>query len=329
MNATAGTTDAPLLRVADLQVFFGQGDRAARAVDGVSFDLSAGETLALVGESGSGKSVTALSLARLVPAPPGRYQGGRILYRGRDVLHLADRDLRALRGGEVAYVFQEPSSSLNPVFRVEAQIREVLRLHRPAADTTAEVASLLACVGLPDPGPVARKYPHELSGGMQQRVMLAMALAARPHLLVADEPTTALDVTVQAQILALLASLQRQFGMAILLITHNLGLVAEIAHRVAVMYAGRIVEQGPVADVLRHPRHPYTRALLAAVPRLEGAVGTVQGIEGMVPDPRRLPAGCAFHPRCAFARERCRVEAPLENVDGARLVRCHFWSELP
>jgi len=317
-----------LLRVTDLRVHFGGGAQAARAVDGVSFVLRAGETLALVGESGSGKSVTSLSLARLVPQPPGRYAGGEISYRGSDVLKLPEENLRELRGGEIGYIFQEPSQSLNPVMRVEAQLREALRLHRPETGASQEIIELLKCVGLPDPGKVAGKFPHELSGGMQQRVMIAMALASRPKLLVADEPTTALDVTVQAQILSLLASLQSQFGMAILLITHNLGLVAEIAHHVAVMYAGKIVEQGTVEKVLREPRHPYTRALLAAVPRLEGSQGSVQGIDGLVPDPRHLPSGCAFHPRCAFAVDRCKVEEPAWEQSDSRGVRCHFWREM-
>lgn len=322
-------TGDPLLDVRDLQIRFGRGERAARAVNGVSFILRPGETLALVGESGSGKSVTALSLARLVPEPPGRHAGGTIAYRGDDVMALPGDGLRRLRGGEIGYIFQEPSQSLNPVMRISAQLREALRLHRPDADADREITDLLARVGLPEPELVARRFPHELSGGMQQRVMIAMALAPRPKLLVADEPTTALDVTVQAQILSLLASLQRQFGMAILLITHNLGLVAEIAHRVAVLYAGRIVEQGPVEDILTAPRHPYTRALLAAVPRLEGSEGAVQGIEGLVPDPRWLPSGCTFHPRCAFAREACRTQEPPLELDGARSVRCLFWKELP
>ncbi len=317
-----------LLRVNELRVQFGRGENPARAVDGISFDLREGETLALVGESGSGKSVTALALARLVPQPPGRYAGGAIEYRGNDVLKLSAENLRELRGGEIAYIFQEPSSSLNPVMRVSEQLHESLRLHRRDVDPEKEIVELLKCVGLPDPQNVARKYPHELSGGMQQRVMIAMALASRPKLLVADEPTTALDVTVQAQILTLLASLQKQFGMAILLITHNLGLVAEVAHRVAVMYAGKIVEQGPVEKILRDPRHPYTRALLAAVPRLEGSQGTVQGIEGLVPDPRHLPPGCPFHPRCAFAREKCKTDEPVWETENDRDVRCHFWREL-
>jgi oligopeptide/dipeptide ABC transporter ATP-binding protein len=321
-------SETQLLRVNDLRVQFGRGENPARAVDGVSFDLREGETLALVGESGSGKSVTALSLARLVPQPQGRYASGEISYRGGDVLKLADEELRELRGGEIAYIFQEPSSSLNPVMRVEAQIRESLRLHRPDADAENEIVELLTCVGLPDAQAVARKYPHELSGGMQQRIMIAMALASRPKLLIADEPTTALDVTVQAQILTLLASLQKQFGMAILLITHNLGLVAEVARRVAVMYAGKIVEQGPVEKILREPRHPYTKALLQAVPRIDGSHGTVQGIEGLVPDPRHLPTGCTFHPRCVFARERCKTDEPVWETENDRNIRCHFWREL-
>ena len=320
---------SPLLEVSDLRVHFGRGAHPARAVDGVSFSIAEGETLALVGESGSGKSVTALALANLVAQPPGYYAGGRVVYAGSDVLAMNSRDLRALRGGGIAYIFQEPASSLNPVFHVEYQLREALRLHRPESATAEECRALLHCVGLPDPGKVAHSYPHELSGGMQQRVMIAMALASRPRLLVADEPTTALDVTVQAQILQLLSSLQKQFGMAMLLITHNLGLVAAVAHRVCVMYAGRIVEAGPVESVLHRPAHPYTRALLAAVPRLEGTEGAVQGIDGSVPDPRELPPGCAFHPRCAFARDVCRTSEPVEEPsESGRCVRCHFWRTL-
>lgn len=317
-----------LMEVRDLCVQFGRGARPARAVDGVSFSLRAGETLALVGESGSGKSVTAMALGRLVPEPPGRYARGSVLFEGEDVLAMSDEHLRKLRGGRLAYIFQEPATSLNPVLRAGHQIEEALRLHRPEVDAERETRDLLARVGLPDPAKAMRSYPHELSGGMQQRVMIAMALASQPSLLVADEPTTALDVTVQAQILRLLSQLQAQMGMAVLLITHNLGLVAEVAHRVAVMYAGRIVEEGDVVEVLRRPRHPYTRALLLAVPRLEDGRGSVQGIEGSVPDPRAIPAGCAFHPRCRFARERCRTDEPaVETIDG-RSCRCHFWREI-
>jgi oligopeptide/dipeptide ABC transporter ATP-binding protein len=299
-----------------------------RAVERVSFRLNEGETLALVGESGCGKSVTALSLARLVPQPPGRYVTGQVLYQGRDVLAMDDAALRDLRGNEISYVFQEPSTSLNPVFRVGYQIREALRLHRPGNHDSAEVNRLLDMVGIPDPARRARAYPHELSGGMQQRVMVAMALACRPRVLVADEPTTALDVTIQAQILDLLRELQGELRMAVLLITHNLGLVADVAHRVHVMYAGRIVESGAAPEVLEAPRHPYTRALLAAVPRLEGTEGRLEGIPGSVPNPARLPIGCKFHPRCPLQQPRCLEEEPVaEDASSGHWLKCHFWNE--
>jgi oligopeptide/dipeptide ABC transporter ATP-binding protein len=320
--------NGPLIEVQDLSVQFGPLARPVRAVERVSFEMASGETLALVGESGCGKSVTALALARLVPQPPGRYASGRVLYRGEDVLAMDDTALRALRGNEISYVFQDPGSSLNPVFRVGYQIREALYLHRPAEAGPAEVHRLLEMVGIPDPRRRARAYPHELSGGMQQRVMIAMALACRPRVLVADEPTTALDVTIQAQILDLLRDLQRQMEMAVLLITHNLGLVADVAHRLHVMYAGRIVEAGPAAEVLSAPRHPYTRALLGAVPRLKGTEGRLQGIPGSVPNPGRLPPGCTFHPRCPACKAPCRAtEPPAEDVTAGHWVKCHYWNE--
>ncbi len=314
-----------ILEVTDLRIAFGAGAHAARAVDGVSFTVHAREIAALVGESGCGKSVTALALARLVPQPPGHYTGGRILYRGRDILTMAESDLRRLRGGEIAYVFQEPGQSLNPVFRVGDQITEALRLHRPDGPPSGEIQRLLNQVGLPEPDRIARAYPHELSGGMQQRVMIAMALACRPRLLIADEPTTALDVTIQAQIIDLLVALQRELDMAVLLITHNLGLVAGVADQINVMYAGRIVEAGPATEVLGAPAHPYTRALLEAVPRLEAAEGRLRGIEGQVPGLGRLPAGCRFHPRCVKCQARCRAEDPASQaLAGGRRVSCHF-----
>jgi oligopeptide/dipeptide ABC transporter ATP-binding protein len=318
--------DGMLLEVEDLRTYFRVGPEPVRAVDGVSFGVREGETVALVGESGCGKSATALSLMRLLPEPPASYEGGRIRYAGRDVLALSERELLDVRGNEVAYVFQEPATSLNPVFRVDWQIAEAIRLHRTDVNVQEEVLRLLHLVGLPDPARRMRAYPHELSGGMQQRVMIAMALACRPRLLVADEPTTALDVTVQAQILSLLVSLQQQMGMAIVLITHNLGLVAEAAHRVNVMYAGRIVEAGPTAQVLSAPAHPYTRALLRAVPRLAGSEGRLSGIEGTVPNPADLPPGCAFHPRCPGVQPDCRTAAPAwESVGDDHGVRCPHW----
>ncbi len=319
----------PLLRVDALRVQFDRQGPPARAVDGVTFDVCERETVALVGESGCGKSVTALALARLLPVPPARYAGGTISFDGEDVLAMDRKPLRRLRGGRIAYVFQEPSVALNPVMRVGRQILEALRLHRPDAATPAEVACALAAVGLGDARRTAAMYPHELSGGMKQRVMVAMALSCRPRLLVADEPTTALDVTIQAQILDLLRDLQGRQDMAILFITHNLGLVAGLADRVLVMYAGRIVESGPVAAVLRRPAHPYTAALLNAVPRMARGEGSepvrVAGIPGSVPDPAAWPAGCTFAPRCDHCAEKCRAEEPPALCTGAgREARCWF-----
>jgi oligopeptide/dipeptide ABC transporter ATP-binding protein len=297
-------------------------------VDGVSLAISGGETAALVGESGCGKSATALALTKLLPQPPAFYAGGDILFRGRNVLAMAEAELRELRGKEIAYVFQEPAGSLNPVVRVDRQIAEALRLHRPEADACAEVLRLLDLVGIADAERKMKSYPHQLSGGQQQRVMIAMALAGRPKLLIADEPTTALDVTIQAQILELLASLQREFGMAILLITHNLGLVAHLARTLYVMYAGRIVESGPAAEVLRDPKHPYTRALMDAVPRLKWGGERLMGIEGMVPSLANLPSGCKFHPRCPKCRQLCREAEPAwEHISSSRGVRCHYWKD--
>ena len=314
-----------LLDVAGLCAYFGRGDRPVRAVDGVSLRVRAGQTVALVGESGCGKSATALALTRLLPQPPAFYAGGRILWRGRDLLSLDDREMRSVRGNEIAYIFQEPASSLNPVLSVGAQVMESVRLHRPGVRARDEALRLLALVGIPRPESKVDAYPHELSGGLQQRAMIAMALASQPKLLIADEPTTALDVTIQKQILDLLRRLQAELGMAILLITHNLGLVAEAAHDVYVMYAGRIVESGPTEQVLRRPAHPYTRALLRAVPRLEGPARDLEGIDGMVPRLSDLPAGCAFHPRCPAARARCRTEDPVwTTMPGGAAARCHF-----
>lgn len=307
-----------------LKVWFGASESPVRAVDSVSLEVRSGETVALVGESGCGKSVTALSVMRLIPVPPGRYEGGRILLEGRDVMKMTERELQSARGAEVSYVFQEPGSSLNPVFTVGWQIAECIKLHRPGADAEREVVELLRMVGIPDPEKRAGAYPHEMSGGMQQRVMIAMALACRPRLLIADEPTTALDVTIQAQILELLSSLKKELGMSVLLITHNLGIVADVADRVYVMYAGQIVESGNARDVISSPSHPYTLGLLAAVPRLNGNAGDLKGIPGSVPDMRIIPAGCRFADRCPFAVDKCRETMPeLLNAKG-RFTRCYF-----
>lgn len=312
-----------LLNIENLRVYFRTRTEPIRAVDGVNFAVSERKTVALVGESGCGKTVSALALARLI-APPGYIAGGRISFAGKDVLAMDLASLRKLRGAEVSYIFQEPATSLNPVFRVGYQIAEAIRLHRTAVSVRGEVIQLMKRVGLPEQR--VRAYPQELSGGMQQRVMIAMALACHPKLLVADEPTTSLDVTIQAQILDLLVGLQQEMGMAVLLITHNIGLVADVAHRVYVMYAGRIVESASAEELLTRPAHPYTLGLLAAVPRLTGSKERVNGIQGSVPNPARLPTGCKFHPRCPRVRERCRQEEPEEiRLSGEHGVRCHFW----
>ena len=317
----------PLLDIRNLQLEFGTGADALRAVDGVSFTIAEGETLCLVGESGCGKSVTALSIARLVPTPPARYVGGEILLNGRDVLKMDQRELRSIRGGVVSYVFQEPSASLNPVFRVGNQIKESLQLHRPQFATDDEVIRLLKLVGIPAPESRIRDYPHQMSGGMQQRIMIAMALASEPKLLVADEPTTALDVTIQAQILELLRELKQRLRMSILLITHNLGIVGDIADRVAVMYAGQIVELAPAAELLSRPLHPYTQALMNSVPKLRGDAQRLTAIPGSVPNLGAFPSGCRFHPRCPKARSDCPQKPPeLVEVEPSRWVRCHYWN---
>ena len=333
----------PLLEIKNLTLAFATDAGWVRAVDGVSLTIGVGETVCLVGESGSGKSVTALSIVRLVPSPPARYLGGEILVNGTDVLRMTKRELCQIRGGVVSYVFQEPGASLNPVFRVGAQIRESLQLHQPDKATDAEVLRLLKLVGIPAPESRLKDYPHQMSGGMQQRVMIAMALASEPRLLVADEPTTALDVTIQAQILDLLRDLKQRLGMAILLITHNLGIVGDMADRVAVMYAGQVVELAPARELLRRPLHPYTKALMNSVPKLGGDVRwgeaadeparedarptkRLQAIPGNVPSLGDFPPGCRFAPRCPLAKPECSKSIPeLIEVEPQRWVRCPFW----
>jgi oligopeptide/dipeptide ABC transporter ATP-binding protein len=317
-----------LLEIKNLQLDFRSSERSVRAIDGVSLSIGDGETVCLVGESGSGKSVTALSIGRLLPTPPAYYPAGEILLDGRDVLKASKRELRALRGRGVSYIFQEPGASLNPVFRVGAQIKESLKLHRPQAATDAEVVRLLKLVGIAAPETRARNYPHEMSGGMQQRAMIAMAIAAEPRLLVADEPTTALDVTIQAQILDLLVQLKRRLGMSLLLITHNLGIVGQIADRVAVMYAGQIVEIAPARQLLRRPLHPYTQALINSAPKLGATADHLANIPGSVPSPGAMPSGCRFHPRCTKARDDCSRNAPeLIEVESGRQARCPYWNQ--
>src|SRR5215510_10542876 len=317
----------PLLEIKNLKLDFLSGDASLRAVDDVSLTVNAGETVCLVGESGCGKSVTALSIARLVPTPPARYVGGQILLNGRDVLRMDNHELRSIRGGVVSYIFQEPGASLNPVFRVGNQIKESLQLHRPEKATDDEVIRLLKLVGIPAPESRIKDYPHQMSGGMQQRVMIAMALASEPKLLVADEPTTALDVTIQAQILELLLELKQRLRMSILLITHNLGIVGDLANRVAVMYAGQIAELAPALELLSRPMHPYTKALMNSVPKLGHEFERLAAIPGTVPNPGNFPRGCRFHPRCPIARPDCgQTEPQLVQVEPSRWVRCPYWA---
>jgi len=302
----------PLLAIRDLHTVFRAGTGIVRAVDGVSWDVGPGETVAIVGESGSGKSVTALSVLRLIAEPAGRITAGEIWFDGRDLLQLLPDAMRAVRGGDIGMVFQEPMTSLNPVLTIGRQITETLEQHRGLDRAAAykRAMELLVMVGIADAGRRLKQYPHQLSGGMRQRVMIAIALACEPKLIIADEPTTALDVTIQAQILELMKALTRRLGVALVIITHNLGVVARYANRVNVMYAGRIVESGPAADIYHHPQHPYTMALLRSVPRLDRPRrARLNPVEGQPPDLTRLDAGCAFRPRCRFAVAPC-AEAP-------------------
>jgi oligopeptide transport system ATP-binding protein len=317
----------PLLSVKGLSTRFHTERGTVLAVDDVSFDLAPGETLAIVGESGSGKSVTALSLMRLIPDPPGRITEGQVLFEGRDLLKISEEQMRAVRGDRIAMIFQEPMSSLNPSLTVGLQVAEPIHQHRrtPWAQALDLARQLLDKVSIPDAAKRLHTYPHHYSGGMRQRTMIAMALACQPRLIIADEPTTALDVTVQAQILDLLKDLTRETSASQILITHDLGVVARYADRVVVMYGGRVVEQGPARALYRNPRHPYTRGLLASVPRLDGVAGErLVPIEGSPPDLAALPPGCAFAPRCRFATEACRSTRPQLRAVGesAHLHAC-------
>ena len=314
-----------LLRVRGLRVVFPAAGGVVRAVDGISFSVASGETLGLVGESGCGKTMTALSLLRLVP-PPGRIAGGEIALEGRELSGLGEGEMRELRGKAISMVFQEPMTSLNPVFTVGAQIEETIRAHERVgrAGARSRALALLAEVNLPDPAARLNAYPHQLSGGMRQRVMIAIALACRPRLLIADEPTTALDVTVQAQILSLLGRLRRAHGMSMLLVTHDLGVVARETDRVAVMYLGRIVESASTAALFARPLHPYTAALMRSIPRLGQTRRRLAAIPGNVPDPSLRPAGCSFHPRCPLAEAVCREKDPaLEELASGHSAACH------
>jgi peptide/nickel transport system ATP-binding protein len=314
--------DAPVLQVEGLRTLFFTRQGLVRAVDELSFHVGRGEVLAIVGESGCGKSMTALSVMRLIPSPPGRIDAGRVLLEGRDLLALDEEAMRKVRGNEISMIFQEPMTSLNPVLTVGDQIAEAVRLHQNVTHAQAweRAVEMLAQVRIPEPVQRAKEYPHQLSGGMRQRAMIAMALACNPKVLIADEPTTALDVTIQAQILDLILKLQQERGTAVILITHDLGVVAETAHRVVVMYAGRKIEEAPVQDLFDRPLHPYTHGLMASVPRLAVLAGEaapeaaeperLQEIPGMVPPLYALPEGCAFAPRCAHADETCRAVYP-------------------
>ncbi len=317
----------PLLSVQGLSTGFHSADGFIPATHDVSFDLLEGQSVALVGESGSGKSVTALSILRLLAMPPAEIRARAITYRGREIHNLSARAMRGLRGRDIAMIFQEPMSSLNPLMTVGYQIAEVMMHHNGYRKPKAMAAAvdMLKRVGIPDAENRARQYPHQMSGGMRQRAMIAIALAADPGLLIADEPTTALDVTIQAQILALIADMQKERGMAMLLITHNLGIVAEVVEKVMVMYAGQIVEYCPVETVFAAPRHPYTRGLLKSLPSVEEKKRELYVIEGTVPSPMFFPEGCRFHPRCPYARQQCRDAAPeLSEIEQDHGVRCFF-----
>jgi oligopeptide transport system ATP-binding protein len=336
---TAAHMTPPLLELRDLRVEFATDAGPVPAVSGISFSIERGETLVIVGESGSGKSVTSLAIMGLVPQPPGRIAGGEILFRDRDgavrdLARASAEEMQRLRGAQIAMIFQEPMTALNPVYTIGAQITETLHLHERLSARAARrrAVEMLDLLGIPEPGRRFDAYPHELSGGMRQRAMIAMALSCRPSLLIADEPTTALDVTVQAQILDLIRRLQAELSMAVIFITHNLGVAAEIADRILVMYAGQAVEMGPRRAIFRETRMPYTAELLASVPRLgmDREARPLQAIPGSVPDLTHLPAGCIFHPRCAHMRpEPCQAaRPPLEPCGPGHLVRCARWRDI-
>jgi peptide/nickel transport system ATP-binding protein len=332
---TQAGADEKVLEVKNLQTVFFTNSGLFKAVDDVSFTVRRGETLAIVGESGCGKSVTALSIMRLVPDPPGRIVGGSVTLEGTDLLGIAEAEMRKIRGNRISMIFQEPMTSLNPVIRIGDQITEVVRLHRDmtAKDAWAQAVEMLRLVRIPEPERRAQEYPHQLSGGMRQRAMIAMALACRPALLIADEPTTALDVTIQAQILALIVDLQQKLGTGLILITHDLGVVAQTAQRVIVMYAGKKVEEATVEALFENPKHPYTRGLMASMPAVIslGAKEDVRlnEIPGMVPSLTNLPPGCAFAPRCRFAVDRCRTEyPPLQDFGDNHFAACWRAAEM-
>jgi oligopeptide/dipeptide ABC transporter ATP-binding protein len=329
--AAASAPSDAILEVRDLVTTFDTDAGRLTAVDGVSFTVRRGRTLGIVGESGCGKSVTALSIMRLLPQPMGRIAGGKILFDGRDLTTLAPDAMHEVRGGRIGMIFQEPMTALNPVHSIGRQLSEVFLLHRTKdkAEAWRRSTAMLRKVGIPEPDVRMNEYPHQLSGGMRQRIVIAMALACEPSVVIADEPTTALDVTVQAQILELMQGLQRELGMAIILITHDLGVIAETCNDVVVMYAGRIAEAGPVQDIFSRPSHPYTRGLLDSIPTLDKPRKTrLNVIEGMVPGLKDLPAGCRFQNRCPYRIDLCATQPPLEEVSSGHETACHRWREL-
>ncbi len=322
---TKGNEAEKLLEVKNLKTYFKTEDGIVQAVDGVSFEIFRGEVLGVVGESGCGKSVTSLSIMRLIQEPPGIIEADSVLFEGQEILQLSEAEMRRIRGNEISMIFQEPMTSLNPVYTVGNQISEAIMLHQKLnkEDATKKAIEMLHKVGIPLPEQRINEYPHQLSGGMRQRVMIAMALSCNPKLLIADEPTTALDVTIQAQILDLMQELQRDFNASIMLITHDLGVIAETADRVAVMYAGSIVEYSDVLTIFKEPRHPYTWGLLQSIPRLDLVKDRLLVIEGVVPDPLSLPTGCSFHPRCRFATEKCKTDKPeIVEIRPGHQVQC-------
>ncbi|HOJ88611.1 MAG TPA: ABC transporter ATP-binding protein [Pseudothermotoga sp.] len=320
----------PILSVRNLRTYFYTEDGIVKAVDGVDFDVFQGETLGIVGESGCGKSVTSLSILRILDEK-GRIVEGSIVFDNVDLTKISEESMRKIRGKDIAMIFQEPMVALNPVFTIGEQIVEAIVLHQKVDETTAKkmAVDLLRKVGIPEPEKRVDEYPHELSGGMRQRAMIAMALSCKPKILIADEPTTALDVTIQAQIMELMKQLQREYGMAIILITHDMGVIAENADRVVVMYAGKAVEYTDVKTLFNDPKHPYTWGLLHAIPRLDIEQTRLYNIPGIVPNPLKFPTGCKFHPRCEFAEEKCKSEEPeLKEVVNGHLVRCFFWEKV-
>ncbi|MGW8761839.1 ABC transporter ATP-binding protein [Streptomyces sp. NPDC055815] len=322
-----------LLEVRDLHVEFHTRDGVAKAVNGVNYSVDAGETLAVLGESGSGKSVTAQAIMGILDIPPGKISNGEILFQGQDLLKLKEEERRKVRGAKMAMIFQDALSSLNPVISVGDQLGEMFQVHRGMSrkDSKAKAVELMDRVRIPAAKERVGQYPHQFSGGMRQRIMIAMALALEPELIIADEPTTALDVTVQAQVMDLLAELQRELNMGLILITHDLGVVADVADKIAVMYAGKIVEQAPVHEIYKAPAHPYTRGLLDSIPRLDQKGQELYAIKGLPPNLLAIPSGCSFNPRCPLARDRCRTDVPpLYDVTESPVPRasaCHFWKE--